>query len=152
MVTSKPRAQPKGVYFCNTLQQPGQAKSKRNSKGRPQESSWGWVQELANRWFFSRVENGIITLHGWKTNLELFRLEIKCKISAQPVIRKGATDLEMKCICCHLKSPKMRMDGLLGGILIRTSGKKGMIRACTVSSTVQAFSYMIQTSKTYGKC
>lgn len=54
----------------------------------------------------SRVENGTITLHGWKINLELFRLEIKCKISAQPVIRKGATDLEMKRVCCHLKSPK----------------------------------------------
>lgn len=60
----------------------------------------------AGGWLLSRVENGTITLHGWKINLELFRLEIKCKISAQPVIRKGATDLEMKHVCCHLKSPK----------------------------------------------
>ena len=54
----------------------------------------------------NRIENGIIKLHGWKINLELFRLEIKFKVSTDPVINKGAIYPERKHMCYHPKHPK----------------------------------------------
>lgn len=63
-------------------------------------------EESAHRYFLNRIENAVIQLNGWKLKLELFRLELKYKVSTDPIINKEAIYPERKHICYHPKPLK----------------------------------------------